>query len=109
MAVAVYVRLRRWAEQDVWDAMLETLVNLSLTDNWQHMIDSAIVRGHSQAAGAKERPTRGLWSKPRRFTSKIHARCDSQGRPLGFILTGGEGSDYRAVPSRSRDHSSSWA
>jgi len=50
---SVYVRFRRWAEQGVWDALLETLVDLGLTDDWQHMIDSTIVRGHSQAAGAK--------------------------------------------------------
>jgi transposase len=31
------------------------------------------------------------------FTSKIHARCDNQGLPLGFILTGGEASDYTAA------------
>lgn len=49
----VHVRLRRWAEQGVWDAMLETLVELGLTDDWQHMVDSTSVRGHSQAAGAK--------------------------------------------------------
>lgn len=50
---SVYVRFRRWAEQGVWDALLETLVDLGLADDWQHMIDSTIVRGHSQAAGAK--------------------------------------------------------
>lgn len=50
---SVYVRFRRWAEQGVWDTLLETLVELGLTDNWQHMIDSTMVRGHSQAAGAK--------------------------------------------------------
>ena len=50
---SIYVRFRRWAEQGVWDAILETLVDLGLTDNWQHMIDSTTVRGHSQAAGAK--------------------------------------------------------
>lgn len=50
---SVYVRFRRWAEQGVWDALLETLVELGLTDDWQHMIDSTTVRGHSQAAGAK--------------------------------------------------------
>nr|WP_244884873.1 IS5 family transposase [Croceicoccus mobilis] len=31
------------------------------------------------------------------FTSKIHDRSDNQGRPLGFILTGGEASDYTAA------------
>ncbi|ESQ81737.1 transposase IS4 [Asticcacaulis benevestitus DSM 16100 = ATCC BAA-896] len=50
---SVYVRFRRWAEQGIWDAMLETLVELGLTDNWQHMIDSTTIRGHSQAAGAR--------------------------------------------------------
>ena len=50
---SVYVRFRRWAEQGVWDAMLQTLVDLGLTDDWQHMIDSTSVRGHSQAAGAR--------------------------------------------------------
>lgn len=50
---SVYVRFRRWAEQGVWDALLETLVELGLTDDWQHMIDSTTVRGHSQAAGAR--------------------------------------------------------
>ena len=50
---SIYVRFRRWAEQGVWDAILATLVDFGLTDNWQHMIDSTTVRGHSQAAGAK--------------------------------------------------------
>jgi transposase len=49
---SVYMRFRRWAEQGIWDAMLETLVELGLTDDWQHMIDSTTVRGHLQAAGA---------------------------------------------------------
>ena len=55
---SVYIRFRRWAEQGVWDALLETLVELGLTDNWQHVIDSTMVRGHSQAAGAKGGLTR---------------------------------------------------
>ena len=32
------------------------------------------------------------------FTSKIHARAAGRGRPLGFVLTGEEVSDYKAVP-----------
>jgi len=49
---SVYVRFRRWAEQGVWDALLQILADLGLTDNWQHMIDSTVVRAHSQATGA---------------------------------------------------------
>jgi transposase len=51
---SVYVRFRRKAKQGVWDAMLETLAELNLTDDWQHMVDSTSVRGHSQATGAIE-------------------------------------------------------
>ena len=50
---SVYVRFRRWAQQGVWDALLLTLVELGLTNDWQHMIDSTIVRSHAQAANAK--------------------------------------------------------
>ena len=57
---SVYVRFRRWAEQGVWDALLETLVELGLTDDWQHMIDSTTVRGHVSAAGGKGGPVRTL-------------------------------------------------
>lgn len=48
---SVYVRFRRWAEQGIWDALLERLVERGLTGNWQHMLDSTTVCGHSQAAG----------------------------------------------------------
>ena len=51
------LRVRRWAQQEVGDAVLETLVGLGLTDDWRHMIDRT-VRGHSQAAGAKGGPAR---------------------------------------------------
>ena len=43
---SVYVWFRRWVEQGVWEALLQTSVDLGLTDDWQHMIDSTIVRGH---------------------------------------------------------------
>ena len=95
---SVYVRFRRCAEQGVWDAMLETFVELGLSDDWQHMIDPTTIRGHSQAAGARGGTHKEGFGRSRGgFTSKIHARSDGQGRPLGFILTGGETSDYKAV------------
>jgi transposase len=50
---SVDVRFRRRAEQGVWDALLQTPVDLGLTDEWQRMIDSTTVRGHVSAAGGK--------------------------------------------------------
>jgi transposase len=38
---SVYVWFRRWAEQGDWDALLQRLIGLGLTDDWRHMIDSA--------------------------------------------------------------------
>ncbi|MBC7310927.1 MAG: transposase [Rhizobium sp.] len=38
--ISVYVRCRRWAEQGVWDALLEALVRLGLTDDWQNLDDN---------------------------------------------------------------------
>jgi transposase len=64
---SVYVRFRRWAEQGVWDAMLQTLVDLGLTDHWQHMIDSTTIRGHVSAAGARGGLSGGFWSITRRL------------------------------------------
>ncbi|WP_245442522.1 transposase [Mesorhizobium hawassense] len=29
------------------------------------------------------------------FTTKLHARCDAKGRPLVFVLTGGEAHDIK--------------
>ncbi|GAA5063147.1 IS5 family transposase [Erythrobacter westpacificensis] len=95
---SVYVRFRRWAEQGVWDALLQTLVELGLTDDWQHTIDSTSVRGHVSAAGGKGGLVRTLLvDHAAALRAKNHARCDNQGLPLGFILTGGEASDYTAA------------
>lgn len=51
---SVFQRFRRWCQQGIFDALLETLVELGVTDEWKiQMVDSTIVRAHSQAAGAK--------------------------------------------------------
>ena len=59
---SVYVRFRRWAEQGVWDALLQTLVDLGLTDDWQHMIDSTSVRGHARQRAKKGGLCERSWS-----------------------------------------------
>ena len=64
---STYVRFRRWAEQGVWDALLQTLVDLGLTDDWQHMIDSTTVRGHVSTVGGEGGLCAGFWSITRRL------------------------------------------
>ena len=56
---SVFRRFRRWSSQGVFEAILETLVALGVTDEWKvQMVDSTSVRGHAQAAGAKGGPAR---------------------------------------------------
>ena len=56
---SIFRRFRRWCQQGVFDVILETLVELGITDDWkQQMVDSTTSRGHSQAAGAKGGPSR---------------------------------------------------
>jgi hypothetical protein len=86
------------AEQGVWDALFETLVELGLTERWQHMIDSTTVRGHSQAAGTKGTHKEAVWSTTRRLYDENPRPRRRSGRPLGFVLTGGETSDYAEYP-----------
>jgi len=74
----------------VWDGLLETLVELGLTDDWQHMIDRITIQCHSQAAGAKGGLIGLLVDHAGGFKTKIHAHADGQGGSLGFILMGGE-------------------
>jgi transposase len=63
---SVDVRFRRWAEQSVWDALLQTLVDLGLTGDWQRMIDSTTVRGHVSAVGGKGGLCERFWLITRR-------------------------------------------
>nr|WP_244624824.1 hypothetical protein [Rhizobium daejeonense] len=50
---SVYIRFRRWGRTVRVRCTPCNPVELGLTDDWQHMIDSTTVRGHSQAAGAR--------------------------------------------------------
>src|SRR5262249_38487012 len=56
---SIFRRFRRWCEQGVFDAILEILVELGITDDWkEQMIDSTTSSGHSQATDAKVGPSR---------------------------------------------------
>ncbi|MFT8809565.1 MAG: hypothetical protein ABF859_14005 [Gluconobacter sp.] len=56
----------------------------------------SVVRAHSQLLAQKGGSSGGLWSITRRLYEQDPARCDKQGRPFGFVLTGGQVSDYKA-------------
>ena len=49
----MFRRYRRWVTTGVFDAMLETLAELTGRDTTADMIDSTVVRAHHCAAGIK--------------------------------------------------------
>ena len=55
------------------------------------MIDGSVIRAHQHAAGAiGGQENQALGRSKGGFSSKIHAKVDSFGLPLGFILTPGQ-------------------
>lgn len=58
------------------------------------MIDGTIIRAHRHAAGGRGgQENQKLGRSCGGFSSKIHAKVDSLGMPLTFIITAGQASD----------------
>lgn len=58
------------------------------------MIDGSIARAHKHAAGARSgQANEGLGRSCGGFSTKIHAKVDALGLPLGFEVTAGQASD----------------
>ena len=102
-------RFYRWRHQGLWQSILNRLqqqADHSGKINWDiHFVDGSVVRAHQHAAGAirgeldpnselsaieqvQQREALG-WSKGG-FSTKIHLRCDGNGRPMTFLLSVGE-------------------
>lgn len=88
---------RRCAATGVFDVLLEGLAELVERDRPADMINGTVVRARHCAAGVKRRaqekeaPGRSRGG----FSTKLHARCDAQGRPLAFVPTPGQAHDVQ--------------
>lgn len=87
---AVFKRFKEWVGKNIWRDLMQFCVENP--DLEYVMIDSTIVRAHACAAGKGKH--QGLGRSKGGFTSKIHAKVDSLGNPLGFIITPGQESDF---------------
>ncbi|WP_030125889.1 IS5/IS1182 family transposase, partial [[Kitasatospora] papulosa] len=66
--------------------------------DWLVSVDSTITRAHQHAAGARKKgqalqKRRSLGRSRGGLTTKIHLACDGHGRPLSFVVTGGNIND----------------
>ncbi|MET8940343.1 IS5 family transposase [Streptomyces rubiginosohelvolus] len=94
----LHTRFRRWAADGTFDRMLraaQAKADAAGDIEWLVSVDSTVVRAHQHAAGARKGGLRdpALGRSRGGLTSKIHLACDGRGRPLGFVVTGGNTND----------------
>ncbi|MEV4944085.1 IS5 family transposase [Streptomyces zaomyceticus] len=93
----LHTRFRRWAADGTFDRMLraaQAKADAAGDIEWLVSVDSTVVRAHQHAAGARKGGRDPALGRSRGgLTSKIHLTCDGRGRPLGFVLTGGNIND----------------
>ncbi|MFI8101253.1 IS5 family transposase [Streptomyces sp. NPDC086023] len=94
----LHTRFRRWAADGTFDRMLRTAqakADAAGDIDWLVSVDSTVVRAHQHAAGARKGGLRdpALGRSRGGLTSKIHLACDGRGRPLAFVVTGGNTND----------------
>ncbi|WP_367141134.1 IS5 family transposase [Streptomyces sp. STD57] len=95
---SLHTRFRRWAADGTFERMLQAAqahADAAGDIDWLVSVDSSVVRAHQHAAGAPKRGPRNpaLGRSRGGLTSKIHLACDGLGRPLAFVLTGGNTND----------------
>ncbi|SMB97691.1 Transposase and inactivated derivatives [Deinococcus hopiensis KR-140] len=88
-------RFRRWIAQGIWQqvwAELQRQADLEGQLDWSmHFVDGTVVRAHHCAAGARGGQEGEALGRSRGgFSTKIHLRAEGQGKPMAFVLSGGE-------------------
>ncbi|MEU9237806.1 IS5 family transposase [Streptomyces subrutilus] len=93
----LHTRFRRWAADGTFDRMLraaQAKADAAGDIEWLVSVDSTVVRAHQHAAGARKGGRDPAIGRSRGgLTSKIHLACDGRGRPLAFVVTGGNTND----------------
>jgi transposase len=95
----IFRQFRRWADSGVWDVILEALAGSGVCDATLQMIDATIIRAHHCAAGGKGGPAQRAGRSRGGFSTKINARTNAEGLPIGIEITPGQTHDVTAYPA----------
>lgn len=90
-----YSRFRRWSAAGVWQQVLNALQQTADARgelDWSaHYVDGTVVRAHQSAAGAIGGQEHEALGRSRGgFGTKVHLRAEGSGKPIAFVLSGGE-------------------
>lgn len=88
-------RFRRWTAGGVWQhvlAVLQREADRAGHLDWAtHYVDGTVVRAHQHAAGALGgQHFEALGRSRGGFSTKVHLRTEGNGKPLTFLISGGE-------------------
>jgi transposase len=92
-------RFYRWQAAGIWQRILSWLQRQADADgklDWSlHHVDGTIIRAHQHAAGARrqgrtEHLDEALGRSQGGFSTKIHLRAEGEGKPIAFLITGGQ-------------------
>lgn len=92
----LYSRFVRWSERGIWEGIFSALAGAA---DAPIGCTSTAVASRSIAARAEEKGGLGSWYRPhqRRGNTKLHAVCDSKGRPVVLLLTPGNVHDCKVA------------
>lgn len=101
---SVYVRFRRWTVAGVWQQLLHHLQRdadlQGLLDWHTHFVDGTVIRAHPCAAGARGgQADQALGRSRGGFSTKLHLRAEGSGKPMAFVLSGGERHEAKYLES----------
>ncbi len=78
----------------IWDrvlAALQAAADARGALDWSlHFLDGPVIRAHPHAAGAKRGRDQALGKSKGGFSTKLHLRCEGFGKPITWVLTGGQ-------------------
>ena len=93
----LYNRFVRWTGRSIWRRVFEALA-ASGGPPVEVLMDSTHVKAHRCSAGGKRgAQTQAIGRSRSGRTTKLHALSDGLGRPLRFLLTGGQAADCRVA------------
>ena len=95
-------RFRRWTAAGVWARVLAALQHAADRSgrlDWAtHFVDGTVVRAHQHAAGAVGgQDDEALGRSRGGVSTKVHLRAEGGGKPLAFVVSGGERHESRYV------------
>ncbi len=99
---SIYSRFRRWSKAGIMERIFREFTS-KLPKRCTAMIDSTFCKAQRCASSMRaDNEPRQLGRSKGGITTKIHLLCTSDGKPMDFLITGGNVSDIKVAPELTR-------